>query len=120
MNSPAPSSGKQQRNKKLFIVESPGKVKTIQKFLSDKYIVRATIGHIADIPESAAIELNRAFACRYELSDTGKKVTADLKKDLRTCSEVTLATDADKLGFGERNGYHMYGDPFREQRHWGD
>ena len=98
MNSPAPSSGKQQRTKKLFIVESPGKVKTIQKFLSDEYIVRATIGHIADIPESAAIELNRDFACRYELSDTGRKVIADLKKDLRTCSEVILATDADREG----------------------
>jgi DNA topoisomerase-1 len=83
----------------LFIVESPVKVKTIEKFLGDDFIVRASIGHIADIPErKGTVDVTNAFAATYELTEQGAKVIADLKKDLKKCNRVVLATDADREG----------------------
>jgi DNA topoisomerase-1 len=84
--------------KKLFIVESPVKAKTIAKFLGDDYIICATVGHIADIPESSAIDVSNGFASHYKLTDNGTKVVKDLKKELKRCSEIILATDADREG----------------------
>jgi DNA topoisomerase-1 len=85
-------------SKKLFIVESPVKAKTIAKFLSDEYVVCATIGHIADIPDSSVIDVSNAFQCRYELTDSGAQVIRELRKDLKGCTEVILATDGDREG----------------------
>jgi DNA topoisomerase-1 len=84
--------------KKLFIVESPVKAKTIAKFLGDDYIICATVGHIADIPESSAIDVSNGFASHYQLTANGVKVVKDLKKELKRCSEIILATDADREG----------------------
>ncbi len=91
----AASSGQ----KILFIVESPNKVKTIEKILGDTYLVRASIGHIADIPErKGSVDVDNDFAAVYELTEKGKTVIAGLKKDMKRCSEVILATDADREG----------------------
>ena len=83
---------------KLFIVESPVKAKTIQKYLSDDYVVRATIGHIADIPETSPIDVTNGFDARYELSESGRQVISELRSDMAKCSEIVLATDPDREG----------------------
>ena len=84
---------------KLVVVESPNKVKTIEKFLGKGFIVRATVGHIADIPETkGAVDPANGFAARYELSERGEEVVAQLRYDLHFCDELILATDADREG----------------------
>ncbi len=84
---------------KLFIVESPIKVKTIEKFLGGDYIIRASVGHIADIPErTGTVDVSNAFAVTYELTAKGKEIISQLKKDMKLCSEIIIATDADREG----------------------
>lgn len=93
------SSKKQKPNKTLFIVESPNKVKTIEKYLGDNFIVRATVGHIADIPErNGAVDIANNFTPHYELTEKGAEIVAGLKKDLTQCSQVIVATDGDREG----------------------
>ena len=84
---------------KLVVVESPNKVKTIEKFLGDGFIVRATVGHIADIPETkGAVDPANGFAAAYRLTERGEEVMAQLRHDLHFCDELILATDADREG----------------------
>lgn len=95
----ATSSGSSAQGKKLFIVESPTKVRTIEKYLGSDYIVAATVGHIADIPaRTGMVNVENDFAATYELTEKGQSVIADLKKLMSGCSEVILATDADREG----------------------
>jgi DNA topoisomerase-1 len=85
--------------KPLVIVESPAKAKTIAKFLGDSYDVRASVGHIADLPSSGLqIDVNADFAPNYELTQRGKEVVRDLKSLLKGASELYLATDEDREG----------------------
>ena len=80
-------------------MESPNKVKTIEKFLGDNFIVRASVGHIADIPvRKGSVDVANNFAPTYELTAKGAEVIAGLKKDLKQCNEVVLATDDDREG----------------------
>lgn len=84
---------------KLFIVESPIKVKTIEKFLGGDFIIRASVGHIADIPErKGSVDVSNAFAATYELTPKGAEIISQLKKDMKMCSEIIIATDADREG----------------------
>ena len=86
-------------HKTLFIVESPNKVKTIEKYLGDNFIVRATVGHIADIPEKkGSIDIANNFTPHYVLTERGTEVISDFQKDLKQCNEVVLATDDDREG----------------------
>jgi DNA topoisomerase-1 len=72
----------------LFIVESPIKVKTIEKFLGGDYIIRASVGHIADIQErTGTIDVSNAFAVTYELTAKGKEIITQLKKDMKMYGE---------------------------------
>ena len=83
----------------LLIVESPTKAKTIQKYFGDRFIVCATVGHIADISNADnAVDLANNFATSYELSPAGKKVISEFKKEMKKCDEIILATDADREG----------------------
>ena len=83
----------------LVIVESPTKAATIGKYLGDGYVVRATVGHIADIPTSGrAVDPADGFAARYELTERGEEVVRGLRSDLQQCGRVVLATDADREG----------------------
>ena len=86
-------------SKPLVIVESPAKAKTISQFLGGEFIVRASVGHIADLPSKGlAVDVDNDFKAAYELTERGRQVIKDLKADLKNASEVYLATDEDREG----------------------
>ncbi len=90
----------------LVIVESPAKAKTIGKYLGRGYKVRATVGHVLDLPEKKlGIDVDRGF--RHELVPIpGKElVIAELKKNAKDAREVFIATDPDREG--EAIGAHV-------------
>jgi DNA topoisomerase-1 len=83
----------------LVIVESPNKVKTISKILGDEYNVHASVGHFADIPaKKGAIDVEGGFVATYHLSKKGEEIIAGLQRELKTASELILATDDDREG----------------------
>jgi DNA topoisomerase I len=83
----------------LVIVESPNKLKSISKILGDDYNVQASYGHFADIPAKRnAIDVDNGFSARYELSPKGSEVIENLRREMRTASELILATDDDREG----------------------
>ena len=68
----------------LIIVESPSKIKTLKKFLDDKYIVEASVGHIRDLPKSnLGIEVDNNFSAEYHVSPDSTKTVSALKKALK-------------------------------------
>ena len=88
---------------KLLIVESPAKSKTISKYLGKDYIVKASVGHIRDIPKSAskkanAVDIENNFKPNYETIAGKEKVIADLKSGAKRADEVLLAMDPDREG----------------------
>ena len=84
--------------KNLVIVESPGKIKKLEEALGkDKYIVKASIGHIRDLDESGlSIDIEDGFRPKYVIPSDKKKVVADLKAEAKKASMVWLASDADR------------------------
>ena len=91
---------KSAHHKKLVIVESPSKAKTIEKYLGPDYIVRASVGHIRDLPKSNkdAIDIEHGFVPKYVVSDEKKKVVSELYHLAQDADEVILATDPDREG----------------------
>lgn len=85
---------------KLLIVESPSKAKTIEKYLGKEYSVRASVGHIRDLPKSnkKAIDIEGGFIPHYEISKGKEKVVSELKNLGQKASEIILATDPDREG----------------------
>ncbi len=85
---------------KLLIVESPSKAKTISKYLDGKYEVRASVGHIRDLPKSnkAAIDIPGGFIPHYEISPGKEKVVSEIKALAKKADEILLATDPDREG----------------------
>ena len=74
--------------KPLVIVESPAKAKTIAKFLGDAFDVRASVGHVADLPSKGLqIDVENGFKPTYELTLRGKDVVKDLKALMKNASE---------------------------------
>jgi DNA topoisomerase-1 len=92
--------------KPLIIVESPTKAKTIKKFLPARYMVKASVGHVRDLPKSTlGVDVEHDFAPRY-LTIKGKApIIKDLKTALKTASDVFLATDPDREG--EAIAWHL-------------
>ena len=85
--------------KSLVIVESPAKAKTIGKYLGDEFDVRASVGHIADLPSKGlAVDVDNAFKPHYELTERGKDRIRELKAALKDADELYLATDEDREG----------------------
>lgn len=84
----------------LVIVESPTKAKTISKYLKNGYVIRASVGHIRDLPKSnkKAIDIPGGFIPHYEISKGKEKVVAEIKKLAQEADEVMLATDPDREG----------------------
>lgn len=86
-------------SKPLVIVESPAKAKTISQFLGSEFIVRASVGHIADLPSKGlAVDVDNDFKAAYELTERGRQIIRDLRADLKNASVVYLATDEDREG----------------------
>lgn len=85
---------------KLLIVESPSKAKTIEKYLEGAYTVRASIGHIRDLPKSnkEAIDIEGGFIPHYEISRGKEKVVHELEGLAKKATEILLATDPDREG----------------------
>ena len=85
---------------KLLIVESPAKAKTISKYLDGKFIVKASVGHIRDLPKNnkKAIDIEGGFIPHYEISKGKEKVVAEIKKLAAQADEIYLATDPDREG----------------------
>ena len=92
--------------KPLVIVESPAKAKTISKFLGSAYDVRASVGHVADLPSKGlAVDVDNGFKPTYELTERGKTVIKDLRSLMKDASELYLATDEDREG--EAISWHL-------------
>ena len=92
--------------KNLVIVESPGKVKTIQKFLGKDYLVKASIGHIRDLQEKKlSVDVEHGFQPEYVVPADKKKVVAELKKLSAEADTVWLASDEDREG--EAISWHL-------------
>src|SRR5574343_565413 len=85
---------------KLLIVESPSKAKTIEKYLGKEYTVRASVGHIRDLPKSnkKAIDIEGGFIPHYEISKGKEHVVHELQNLGNKASEILLATDPDREG----------------------
>jgi DNA topoisomerase I len=92
--------------KPLIIVESPTKAKTIKKFLPPRYMVKASVGHVRDLPKSTlGVDVEHGFTPRY-LTIKGKgDVIRELKAAAKSASEVFLATDPDREG--EAIAWHL-------------
>jgi DNA topoisomerase-1 len=85
---------------KLLIVESPSKAKTIEKYLDGAFTVRASVGHIRDLPKSnkKAIDIPAGFVPHYEISKGKEKVVSELGSLAKKADEIILATDPDREG----------------------
>ena len=92
--------------KNLVIVESPGKVKTIQEYLGKEYLVKASIGHIRDLEEhKLSVDIENGFTPEYVIPSDKKKVVAELKKLSQAADTVWLASDEDREG--EAISWHL-------------
>ncbi|MEO7005965.1 MAG: type I DNA topoisomerase [Terrimesophilobacter sp.] len=105
--------------KKLVIVESPAKAKTIAQYLGEGYEVQASVGHIRDLIEPKnlppelkkgslgkfSVDVENGFEPYYVVSDAKKKTVADLKRALKNADELYLATDEDREG--EAIAWHL-------------
>jgi DNA topoisomerase-1 len=94
------------KNKKsLVIVESPAKAKTINKYLGSGYVVKASMGHVRDLPRSGmGVDLKK-FEPSYEVIQGRTKVVSELKKLAKDADKVYLATDLDREG--EAIAWHL-------------
>src|SRR5262245_37312578 len=93
-------------SKTLVVVESAAKAKTIEKYLGGDYAVRASYGHIRDLPKSdLGVDVEGAFEVTYEVPEDSKKHVTALKKALRANQDLILATDYDREG--EAIAYHV-------------
>jgi len=93
-------------SKPLVVVESPAKAKTLTKLLGSDYDVRASVGHVSDLPSKGLnIDTENGFKPTYELTERGKTVIKELKAALKDASELYLATDEDREG--EAISWHL-------------
>ena len=107
------------KGRKLVIVESPGKVKSIASYLGGDYEVEASIGHIRDLPNPSelpadmkkgpygkfAVDVDNGFDPYYVVDSDKKKKVAELRRKLKDASELYLATDEDREG--EAIAWHL-------------
>jgi DNA topoisomerase I len=114
--------------KALVIVESPAKAKTINKYLGKQYIVKASLGHIKDLPKKdLAVDVEHDFQPRYEVIEGKKKLIGELKQAARNVENVYLAADPDREGEAicfhlqeelqngnKKNGPHIFRVMFNE------
>jgi DNA topoisomerase-1 len=94
------------RKRSLVVVESPTKVKTIQKYLDRNFVVKASLGHVRDLPASKlGVDIEKNFKPQYVTLKTKAKVVDDLKKAAKGVEALYVATDPDREG--EAIGWHV-------------
>jgi DNA topoisomerase-1 len=91
--------------KHLVIVESPAKAKTINKYLGNDYIVKASMGHVRDLPSKGMGVDLKTFVPDYEVLESRSKVIGELKKLAKESDKIYLATDLDREG--EAIAWHL-------------
>src|SRR5580704_18003023 len=91
--------------KHLVIVESPAKAKTINKYLGDDYVVKASMGHVRDLPSKGMGVDLKTFQPDYEVLESRSKVIGELKKLAKESDKIYLATDLDREG--EAIAWHL-------------
>ena len=92
--------------KNLVIVESPAKAKTIGKYLGKAYVVKASLGHIKDLPKKdLSVDVDNDFRPKYDVIDGKKKLIAELKAAAKGVDAIWLAADPDREG--EAICYHL-------------
>jgi len=85
--------------KNLVIVESPAKAKTINKYLGRDFLVKASMGHVRDLPKKKlGVDVKRGFEAEYEVLPARKKVLDELKAAAKDAEAVYLAADPDREG----------------------
>ena len=95
-----------EKIKNLVIVESPSKAKTIGKYLGSDYVVKASMGHLRDLPESTlGVDIEKDFEPQYVMMESKQNVIADLKKTAKSAEHIYLATDPDREG--EAISWHL-------------
>ncbi|MGP1593739.1 MAG: type I DNA topoisomerase [Treponema sp.] len=100
-------AGAKQKKRNLIIVESPAKAKTIEKYLGSHYIVKASMGHLIDLPKSRiAIDVENGFQPEYITIRGRAKLLKELQQDAKNAAHVFLASDNDREG--EAIAYHLY------------
>jgi DNA topoisomerase I len=114
------STTKDKKQKRLVIVESPAKAKTIAGYLGDDFVVESSVGHIRDLPERAAdipeeykkeawarlgVDVEHDFEPLYIVDPDKRKKVSELKKLLASSAELLLATDEDREG--EAIAWHL-------------
>jgi DNA topoisomerase-1 len=86
-------------SKSLIVVESPAKVKTISKFLGKDFTVKASMGHVRDLPEKElSVDIENNFAPKYTIIKGKAKVVKDIKDAAEKVDSILLATDPDREG----------------------
>jgi DNA topoisomerase-1 len=91
---------------RLVIVESPAKARTVGRFLGQGYRVRASIGHIRDLPErQMGVDIEHDFRPHYVISPKKKEVVKELRAGAQNAAEIFLATDPDREG--ESISWHL-------------
>ncbi len=92
--------------KNLVVVESPTKARTIGRFLGSDYLIKASMGHVMDLPKSKlGVDVEDNFSPQYELIPDRKKTIAELKSSLKNVESIILATDPDREG--EAIAHHL-------------
>ncbi|HEX9983466.1 MAG TPA: type I DNA topoisomerase [Thermoanaerobaculia bacterium] len=104
--------------KNLVIVESPAKAKTINKFIGSDYVVKASVGHVRDLPKSELGVDEDSFLPTYEVLEGKEKVVSELKAAAKKADMIYIASDPDREG--EAIGWHVVsllgGDPAKYRR----
>ena len=86
-------------SKSLLIVESPAKARTIANYLKDDFIIKASVGHVKDLPESRlGVEIENEFTPEYQVIKGKIKILKEIKKAAETAKSIYLATDPDREG----------------------
>jgi DNA topoisomerase-1 len=91
---------------KLVIVESPAKARTLNKILGRSYSVKASLGHVRDLPRaSLGVDIDKGFMPKYVIPAGKKKIVGEIKKAASKASSIYLATDPDREG--EAISWHL-------------
>ena len=86
-------------SKPLVIVESPAKARTISNYLKNEYLIKASVGHIKDLPESRlGVDIEKGFAPEYQVIKGKVKVLKEIKTASQKAKEIYIATDPDREG----------------------